>query len=128
MKEIDVLLKSVAEGLKAMAEGIHAIAKKVDELAKDQTSEKRPKSKPTAKRQPRKSSKKAAAKAKTPGQRPLPAAEKVLKVIQGSTDGVDAATISAETGLDKKQVSNVVFRLKKAGKVKSVKRGVYTAI
>ena len=128
MKEFEVLFKSVAEGLKAMAEGIHAIAKKVDEIAKGQAPEKPTKSKPGAKKRPRATVKKGARKPKVPGKRPLPASEKVLKVIKGSKAGVDTATISTETGLDKKQVSNVLFRLKKAGKVKSVERGVYTAI
>jgi hypothetical protein len=40
MKDLDALLKAVADGLNAMAEGIHAIAKKVGELAKDQAPKK----------------------------------------------------------------------------------------
>ena len=33
MKDLDALLKAVADGLEAMAEGIHSIAKKVNDLA-----------------------------------------------------------------------------------------------
>ena len=41
---------------------------------------------------------------------------------------MDNATISRETGLNQKQVSNALLKLKKEGKIKSVKRGVHTAI
>ena len=50
MKDLDALLKAVAEGLEAMAEGIHSIAKKVDDLAKDQAPKKPAKAKPAAKK------------------------------------------------------------------------------
>jgi len=43
MKDLDALLKAVADGLNAMAEGIHSIAKKVDELAKGQAPRNQPK-------------------------------------------------------------------------------------
>jgi len=41
---------------------------------------------------------------------------------------MDNATISKETGLNQKQVSSALMRLKKYGKVKSVKRGIHTAV
>ena len=46
----------------------------------------------------------------------------------GSNGGVDNATISKQTGLNQKQVSSALHRLKKRGKVKSLKRGVHTAV
>ena len=45
MRELDALLKSIADGLEAMADGIHTIAKKADELAKNQAKEKPAKAK-----------------------------------------------------------------------------------
>jgi len=126
MKDLEALLKAVADGLEAMAEGIHSIAKKVDDLAEGQAPEKPAKAKPAAKKKTATPSRKAPKKAKPKGTKPLPATDKVLEVIKGSKDGVDNATISEETGLNQKQVSNALLRLKKAGKVKSVKRGVHT--
>ena len=55
MKDLDALLKAVADGLEAMAEGVHSIAKKVDDLAKGEAPEKPAKAKPAnkGKRQPK---------------------------------------------------------------------------
>ena len=128
MKDLDVLLKAVADGLEAMADGIHAIAKKVDDLAKDQAPEKQAKAKPAAKKKAATPPRKAGKKAKPKATKTLPATDKVLEVIKGSNYGVDNATISKETGLNQKQVSSALMRLKKYGKIKSVKRGIHTAV
>ena len=128
MKELEALFKSVADGLEAMAEGIHTIAKKVDELAKDQAPEKPAKAKPATGKKAGASSRKATKKAKPQDTKPLPATDKVLEVIKGSNDGVDNQTIIKETGLNQKQVSSALLRLKKYGKIKSVKRGIHTAV
>jgi uncharacterized membrane protein len=126
MKDLDVLLKAVADGLEAMADGIHGIAKKVDGFAKAQAPKKPAKAKPAIKTKAVTPSRKAAKKAKSQGTKPLPATDKVLAVIRGSKDGMDNATISKQTGLNQKQVSSALLRLKKYGKVKSVKRGIHT--
>ena len=72
--------------------------------------------------------KKTSKKTKPEGTKAQTAPDKVLEVIKGSEDGVDNATISKETGLNQKQVSSALLRLKKYGKIKSVKRGVHTAL
>lgn len=128
MKDLDALLKAVADGLEAMAEGIHSIAKKVDELAKGQAPEKPTKAKPAAKKKAVAPSRKAPKKAKHVGTKAQTAPDKVLEVIKGSSGGVDNQTIMKETGLNQKQVSSALLRLKKYGKVKSVKRGIHTAV
>ena len=134
MKDLDALLKAVADGLNSMAEGIHTIAKKVDDLAKGEAPNKPAKAKPANKRKPSAKKKavapsgKAQKKIKPEGTKAQTAPDKVLEVIKGSNDGVDNATISKQTGLNQKQVSSALLRLKKYGKVKSVKRGVHTAV
>ena len=134
MKDLDAFIKAVAEGLEAMAEGIHSIAKKVDDLAKGEAPEKPTKAKPAAKRKAAVKKKtvspsgKAPKKAKPLGTKAQTAPDKVLEVIKASNDGVDNQTIIRETGLNQKQVSSALLRLKKYGKVKSVKRGVHTAV
>jgi hypothetical protein len=72
--------------------------------------------------------KKTAKKAKPKASKTMPATDQVLEVIQKSKTGVDNLTISKQTGLNQKQVSSALLRLKKYGKVKSVKRGVHTAV
>jgi predicted Rossmann fold nucleotide-binding protein DprA/Smf involved in DNA uptake len=126
MKDLDALLKAIADGLAAMADGIHAIAKKVDDLAKGQAPKKPAKAKPATKKKTATPSRKATKKASLQGTKPIPATDKVLEVIKAAEDGVDNATISKETGLNQKQVSSALLRLKKYGKVKSVKRGIHT--
>ena len=128
MKDLDAVLKAVADGLNAMAEGIKVIAKKVDDLAKGEAPEKPAKAKPAAKKKAVAPSRKAPKKAKPEGTEAQTAPDKVLEVIKGSKDGVDNETIIKETGLNQKQVSSALLRLKKYGKVKSVKRGVHTAV
>jgi predicted Rossmann fold nucleotide-binding protein DprA/Smf involved in DNA uptake len=72
--------------------------------------------------------KKATKKTKTQGAKAMPATDQVLEVLKKSKTGVDNVTISKQTGLNQKQVSSALLRLKKYGKIKSVKRGVHTAV
>jgi hypothetical protein len=72
--------------------------------------------------------KKATKKAKPQASTTMTATDQVIEVIQKSKTGVDNVTISKQTGLNQKQVSSALLRLKKYGKVKSVKRGVHTAV
>ena len=72
--------------------------------------------------------KKATKKTKARGTKTIPATDKVLGVIRKSKAGVDNVTISKETGLNQKQVSSALLRLKKYSKIKSVKRGTHTAV
>ena len=71
--------------------------------------------------------KKATKKAKPQASKAKPATDQVLEVLQKSKTGVDNVTISKQTGLNQIQVSSALLRLKKYGKIKSVKRGVHTA-
>jgi predicted Rossmann fold nucleotide-binding protein DprA/Smf involved in DNA uptake len=126
MKDLDALLKTIADGLAAMADGIHAMVKKVDNLAKGQAPKKPAKAKPATKKKVATHSKKSANKVKPQGIKHMPATDKVLEAIKRSGDGMNNATISKETGLNQKQVSSALMRLKKYGKIKSVKRGIHT--
>jgi hypothetical protein len=53
------------------------------------------------------------------------AADTVLAIINRSKKGVSTATLAEKTGFDNKKITNIVFMLRKQGKVKSVGRGVY---
>ena len=72
--------------------------------------------------------KKATKKAKPQAPKAKPATDQVLEVIKKSKTGVDNVTISKQTGLNQIQVSSALLRLKKYGKIKSVKRGVHAAV
>ena len=124
MKEIDVFLKTVVEGMKAMAQGIEALAEKLDTIAKSRVDDKvKAKSARKSPSKPKKSvAKKAAPK------KPITAAETVLKIISRSKKGVSPATISEKTGFAPKKVHNIVYKLKKEGKIRSVGRGLYLKV
>jgi predicted Rossmann fold nucleotide-binding protein DprA/Smf involved in DNA uptake len=123
MKEFDVALKAVAEGLRTIAQGMEKIAEKLE----DSTPKKQAKAKPVRKAAAK--PKKAAPK-KAPVKKALKetAADTVLKIIAGSKKGVNSATLMEKTGFDKKKIANIVFKLRKQGKIKSVDKGVYTKV
>jgi len=132
MKELDVFLKTVVEGMKSMAQGIEVLAEKLDTIAKsrvDVTPKRKANAKP-ARKAPAKSSKKKAAqkasktavskKEKTPT-----AVDTVLAIVSRSKKGVNTAILMEKTGYDQKKISNLLYKLKKQGKIKSVNKGVY---
>jgi hypothetical protein len=130
MKDFDVALKAVAEGLRSLAHSVEKIAEKLEEsVPKKQTKAKRKparktKTKPAPAAKAATKPKKAPAK-KAPAKKAT-AADTVLTIINRSKKGVDSATLAEKTGYDKKKVANLVFKLRKLGKIKSVSKGIYT--
>ena len=49
----------------------------------------------------------------------------VYKIIQRSSEGVSPAQIQEKTGLSRRKIYEIVDRLKKAGRVKNLRRGLY---
>jgi hypothetical protein len=122
MMELQNLLKSVSDNLKTLAKGVEAIAVKVDAATKSQGSVKSKKKKPAI----------IAKKSKTAKKRPVKkfatqptASETVMKIIGRSKKGVSSAALMEKTGYDRKKVANIIYRLGKQGKIKSVQKGVY---
>ena len=124
MKEIDVFLKTVADGMKTMAVGIESLAEKLDMLAKAQYGEKS-KGKRKSPARPRK---KAAQKVFSKKEKSTTAADSVFRIIKRYRKGVDTATLMEKTGFNQKKIANLVYKLKKQGKIKSVRKGVYVKI
>ncbi|MFC1856615.1 hypothetical protein ACFL9U_01145 [Thermodesulfobacteriota bacterium] len=125
MKEIEVILKTVADGLKTMAQGIGSLADKLDTISKAPTP-KKPKATAKAKAAAPAKKKVTPRKKKTPQKgKPASAADTVFAIIGKSKRGVDTATVMKKTGYDRKKVHNIIFKLKKQGKIKAVKKGVY---
>jgi len=128
MKELEILFKSMADGMKIMADGINSVAEQLNKLAKTQAGTK------TAKSAETKTAAKPAAKA-TPAKKKAPAGPKsatapevVLDVIKNADNGIDNKTIGEKTGFDAKKVANAVYRLKREGKIEPVSRGIYKAV
>ncbi len=53
------------------------------------------------------------------------AADTVYKLIARYKKGANMATIKQKTGYDDKKIHNLVYKLKKQGKIKSETKGVY---
>ena len=149
MKEVEVLLSTLAEGLKSFARAVESVAEKVEEIAKDPDSDDhatRTKAKAAKGGKAKAKAKGAGGKAKAKGAgvkgrkakpkkaakrgKPAPrksttAADAVMAVIKKAGGTADTATIRAQTGFDAKKVQNVLYKLKKAKVIASPKKGVY---
>ena len=133
MKELDAAIKTVVEGLRSIAKNVEKIAEKLERNAPQKKQTKvRPirstkaKPAPTAKAvaKPKKAPAKKAPVKKTA--KKTTAANTVLAIINRSKKGVDSTTLVKKTGYDNKKIANIVFKLRKQGKIKSFIRGVYT--
>jgi predicted Rossmann fold nucleotide-binding protein DprA/Smf involved in DNA uptake len=122
LKEVDVVLKAIADGLKSMADGFHSISRQLNDLTKND-GKKSTKVKLDKKRAIAKP--KARVKSAAPKKKATASTEVVFEIIKNANAPVDNVNISKKTGFDAKKVANVVYRLKKQGKIKSVDRATY---
>ena len=126
MKEMQSLLKMVSDGLKTLAQGVEAIAEKIDEASKIKSPAKPKLKKPaTAAKKTKRVKTPALRTAKKKAAKPTTAVDTVLNIIGRSKNGVNTASIKAKTGYDQKKVANLIYKLKKQGKIKSIEKGVY---
>jgi cell division septum initiation protein DivIVA len=108
-------LQTVNKELKALVKKTESLLKAVDKLEK-------PKAKPTKATAVKKPPAKKAAVKKAAS---ATAADTVLAIINRSKKGVGTAALMEKTGYNKKKIFNLVFKLKKLGKIKSVDKGIY---
>ena len=125
-KKLKKDLQTVNKELKALAKKTESLLKAVDKLEKPKAA-KKPKAKPTKTKAVKKTPvKKVAAKRPAPKKAaPAPAADTVLAIIKRSKKGVSTAALMEKTGYNQKKISNLVFKLRKQDKIKSVDKGVY---
>ena len=145
------ILKQVSKEIKALSKKVDklaAAAAKASKPKKAAAKKAAPKKaapkktaakKPAAKKAPAKktaakkaTAKKAAPKKKAPAKKApakkaakVTAADAVLKVINRAKKGVNTAAIMKKTGFDNKKVANIIFKLKKQGKIKNPEKGLY---
>jgi len=113
MKELQWDLQSMVKGLKALTQKTEKMAKELDRLEKAQAP-KKPKAKPKAVKK---------AVAKKPAK--LTANGTVLAIVKRSRKGIDTATLEKKTGFKGRKIGDIVYRLKKEGKIKSERKGLY---
>ena len=149
-KQEDKMAVDLKKQLQQVSKEIKALSKKVDKLVaaagkaakpkkaapkKAAAKKKAPAKKAVAKKTvakkaaPKKKApaKKAAPKKKAPAKKAtkVTAADAVLKVINRSKKGVNTAALMKKTGFDNKKVANIIFKLKKQGKISNPEKGLY---
>ena len=109
MKQLKKDLQAVLKSLKQATEKIEKLMKTVEKLDKPRASRK-----PTAKALP---------KAKAP--KKASDSDMVLAIIIRSTKGVDGAALRKKTGFEGRKIRDIVYRLKKRGKISVDGKGMY---
>ncbi len=111
MKQLEKDLKAIGKDLKKLTQKTDQMIKQLEKLEKAQAA-KKPKAK---------AAKKAIAKKPTR----VSASETVLAIIKRSRKGVDTATLEKKTGFEGRKIRDIIFRLRKQGKIKSERKGIY---
>lgn len=109
MKQLNKDLQVVLKSLKSATDRVEKLMKKVEELDKPKVS-KTPKAK-------------ASPKAKVP--KKISDSDTVLAIVKRYKKGVDGATLRKKTGFEGRKMRDIIYRLKKRGKIKTVDKGVY---
>lgn len=127
MKEMDTLLQTVVEGLKSMSQAVETLAEKVEGFGKSVPRKKA--TAPSKRKSPaaaaQKTSRRTPKKASPRANKPATAAETILGLVNRSKKGVDTGTLMAKTGYDRKKVANIIYKLKRQGKIGTAGKGVY---
>ena len=108
-------LHAVNKGLTELGKKLGNIIAAVDKLVKPKAAPSKPAKKKVAVKKP--------ASEKSAGE--VTAADTVLGVIKRSKKGIDTAALIEKTGYNQKKVANIVFKLRKQGKIKNEGKGVY---
>jgi hypothetical protein len=119
-------LKNLKKDLQTVDKDLKALSKKVEKMIVAAGKLEKPKVVKKAKAVKAKPIKKVAAKKPVVKEvTKVTAADTVLRIINRYKKGVGTATLVEKTGYNKKKVANIVFKLKKQGKITSVRMGVY---
>jgi len=109
MKQLKKDLQAVLKSLKLATDKIEKLMKKVEALEKPHNLNKTSANAPSQAREPRKTSD----------------SDAVLAIIKRFKKGVDGATLRKRTGFEGRKMRDIVYRLKKGGKIKTVDKGIY---
>jgi uncharacterized protein YoxC len=111
MKQLEKNLKDVTKDLKGLTQKTEKMIERLKKLDKAQAA-KKPKAKAV---------KKAIAKKPTR----VSASDTVLAIIKRSRKGVDTVALRKKTGFEGRKIGDVIYRLKKQGKIKGLGKGLY---
>jgi Mor family transcriptional regulator len=112
-------MKKVANDLKTIAKQLSVLATKTENMAK--AFEKPSKTATPKKKADRVAKKKAAPKGKS-----LTPTDQVLTIMKRFKKGISVEALRGKSGFTEKQISNIVHRACKKGKMKRIGRGIYS--
>ena len=112
MNQLKKDLKAVTKELKRLAQKTDKMIRQLEKLEKKAQAAKKPKAK-------------AVKKAVTKRTAKLSASGTVLTIIKRSRKGVDIPALKKKTGFDARKIWDIIYRLKKEGKIKSERKGLY---
>jgi hypothetical protein len=129
-------MKKLKKDLETILKALNGLSQKVEKLQEQIVEETKPTKKPKTKAVKATAVKKAPvkkiAKKKAAPKKAVPkkatqatAVDTVLAIIKKSKKGVGTSILMDKTGYNQKKVANLVFKLRKQGKIKSVVKGVY---
>ena len=124
MKEFDLFMKTVGEGLRTLAQGVNTAAEKLDQFMESRTasSEVEPES---ASEAPVEVEKETSGRQVLKPEAGANATAAVLELIQESPAPTTLDELAQATGFDKRKLRGIVYRLKKQGKIVSAGKGIY---
>ena len=114
MKQLEKDLKAIAKDLKRLTQKTEKMVNRLKKLDKA----------PAAKKPKAKAAKKAIAKKPTR----VSSSDTVLAIIKRSRKGVDKATLVKKTGFEAKKIRDTTYRLRKQGKIKRDRKGLYVKV
>ncbi len=124
MKRLKKDLLAISKTMAELTQAIDTITKKLETLEQSETKKKRPaaeKKKPS-----RKASPKTPTKSKSPkAPEPPTAIDTVTGIVNRSKNGVSIDALRKKTGFESRKIHSILYKLRKRGKIKNKKKGVY---
>lgn len=124
MKELETVVKTFGEGLRALAQGVQAVADKLESFV-DTSRDVEPEFEPAVDHNIRPAEPEEASEEVSSPAPAINVTGMVYKKINESAGPVTIDEIEELTGVERKKLHNIVYRLKKQGKIKNVSKGVY---
>lgn len=112
-------MKQLTKDLKTVARQLNTLSKKTENLAK--AFEKTPTS-----TVPMKSTRRAGKRTAAPTGKNLTPTDQVLNIMKRFKKGITVEALRGKSGFNEKQISNIVHRACKKGRMQRVGRGVYS--
>lgn len=125
MKEMETFVKAFGEGLRTLAQGVHAIADKLDRYV-DPPNDGDFEPEPAANDyNPPEVAEEAPDNTVSQKKAAITATALVHEAIITAKKPITMDELSEQTGFNTKKLNNIIYRLKKHNKIKSVRKGVY---